>query len=77
MTKKTPFPACVPDTVDVAAIRKSLGLSQRGFAAQFGFPVTTIRDYEQGRHAPDSSTRAYLRVIEREPDAVIRALSAE
>jgi len=34
-----------------------------------------VRDWEQGRSQPDSAARAYLMVIEREPEAVERALA--
>jgi putative transcriptional regulator len=56
------------------AIRDSLGLTQKEFARQFQIAVGTLRDWEQGLHVPDSTATAYLRVIEREPEAVLRAL---
>ena len=62
--------------VDVRAIRKRLGLSQAGFARRFGFNLATVRDWEQGRYQPDQAVRSYLLVIEREPEAVERALQA-
>ena len=68
--------AVIADEVDVRATRKRLGLTQPAFAEQFGFTVGAVRDWEQGRHAPDASTRAYLQVIDREPEAVRRALSS-
>jgi len=69
------FVAHVPEQVDVAAIRKRLGLSQGEFAAQFGFKLDAVQNWEQGRRRPDGAARAFLRVIEREPDAVQRALA--
>jgi putative transcriptional regulator len=66
----------VPSDVDVKAIRKRLGMTQERFASTFGFPITTLRDWEQGRARPDTSARAYLIVIAREPEAVERALQA-
>jgi putative transcriptional regulator len=66
----------VPSDVDVRAIRKRLGMTQERFASTFGFPITTLRDWEQGRARPDTSARAYLIVIAREPEAVERALQA-
>jgi putative transcriptional regulator len=38
--------------------------------------VRRMRDLEQGRTRPDSALLAYLRVIDREPEAVKRALDA-
>lgn len=34
----------VPADLDVAAIRKGLGLTQAAFAARYGFPIGTLRD---------------------------------
>lgn len=56
------------------AIRERLGLTQKAFARRFQIAVGTLRDWEQGLHVPDSTATAYLRVIERDPDAVLRAL---
>ena len=68
--------AHVPEKVDVAAIRKRLGLSQGEFARRFGFKLDALQNWEQGRRRPDDAARAFLRVIEREPAAVQRALEA-
>jgi putative transcriptional regulator len=64
----------VPAEIDVRAIRKKLKLSQDGFAATFGFTINQIRDWEQGRTNPLGSSRAYLTVIQRQPEAVLEAL---
>lgn len=66
----------VPADIDVKALRHELGLSQAEFAHRFGFTPARIRDWEQGRSKPDGAVRAYLMVIERDPKAVERALSA-
>ncbi|MGH7123157.1 MAG: helix-turn-helix domain-containing protein [Stellaceae bacterium] len=71
------FVAHVPKDVDVAAIRKRLGLSQIQFAARFGFKLDAVQNWEQGRRRPEGAARALLRVIEKEPQAVQRALAAE
>jgi putative transcriptional regulator len=65
----------VPDEIDVRAIRTRFGLSRAKFAARFGFDVRALQDWEQHRRYPDRSTRILLRVIEREPEAVERALA--
>jgi putative transcriptional regulator len=65
-----------PDAAeDVRALRLRLGLSQEEFAARFGFTVDAIRQYESHRRTPTGPARTLLRVIAREPDAVIRALA--
>ena len=61
-------------TPQVRIIRRALGLSQEEFAARFRIPLGTLRDWEQGRKDPDTAARAYLRVIGRNPAAVIEAL---
>jgi DNA-binding XRE family transcriptional regulator len=37
-----------PQLPDVRAIRAKLGLSQAEFAVRFGFPLDTLRKWEQG-----------------------------
>lgn len=57
-------------------IREELGLTQREFARQFQIALGTLRDWEQGARGPDSTARAYLRVIEEAPDMVRQILGA-
>src|SRR5215475_4985327 len=57
----------VPPETDVRALRETLGLSQSDFAALFGFNVRSLQDWEQGRRRPEIPIRAYLAVIERDP----------
>ena len=64
----------VPDT-NIAKLRKRLGLSQGRFAAAFGVNVGTIRNWEQGIRRPDGPARVLLRVIERNPQAVLEAIT--
>lgn len=64
----------VPHEIDVARIRKKVGMSQSEFAKQYGFSFRTVQQWEQGRAIPSGATRAYLLVIDREPEAVRRAL---
>lgn len=66
----------VPPVVDVKAIRGRLGFTQAAFAARFGFSSGAVRDWEQGRRRPEASARVLLTVIEKEPEAVMRALAA-
>ncbi len=66
----------VVEGVDAAAIRKRQKLTQAAFAARYGIPVATLRDWEQGRRSPDAASASFLRVIDREPEAVARALDA-
>jgi putative transcriptional regulator len=70
------FVTHVPERVDVKAIRETEGLSQEAFAQRYGFTVSAVRDWEQGRRRPERSARLLLKLIEREPEVVRRTLSA-
>lgn len=65
----------VPDEVDVKAIREGLNLSQPGFAKSFGLSVGRLRDWEQKRSPIDAPARAFLTVLQFEPEAVFRAMA--
>lgn len=71
------FVAHVPQTYDVKAIRRRLKLTQAEFAARFGFDLRALQNWEQRRRRPERPARAFLRVIEREPEAVLRALESK
>ena len=58
----------------VKTLRRALGLTQEEFAARYHIPIGTLRDWEQGRTEPDQPARAYLTVIARDPEGVLRAL---
>jgi putative transcriptional regulator len=64
----------IPDPINVRAIRERSGLPQREFARRFAINPRTLQDWEQGRRDPDSAIRAYLTVIDRNPEAVRQAL---
>ena len=56
-------------------VRARLGLTQEEFAKRFHLPLGTIRDWEQGKHAPDSAARVLLRLIDRDPAGIAKALA--
>jgi len=60
--------------VNVKKLRERLGLTQEAFAAAYRIPVGTLRDWEQGRKNPDAPARAYLLVIDRNPEMVAQLL---
>ena len=66
----------VPEIIDVKKIRARLGLSQQAFAATYGFALSAVRDWEQGRRRPERSARILLKIVQKEPAAVTRALSS-
>ncbi|MEQ1663730.1 MAG: helix-turn-helix domain-containing protein [Thiobacillus sp.] len=57
-------------------LRKRLGLTQEKFAARFGFSVATLRHWERGDRTPHGPALVLLNLIDREPQAVMRALAA-
>lgn len=67
----------VPADIDVKAIRSRLHLSQAEFAQRFGIAPGTLRDWEQHRKRPEGPARVLLVVIDKEPEAVNRALTRE
>jgi len=58
----------------IRKLRNRLGLSQEAFAKTYGIPLANIRQYEIGRHMPPPAVRAYLKVIEAEPEVVAKAV---
>lgn len=66
----------IPHEIDVRRIRGKLGMTQEEFAREFGFSVHTLRHWEHGRRVPDGPARAYLKVIDHAPKAVVKALKA-
>jgi putative transcriptional regulator len=64
-----------PSRSRIIAVRKKLGLSRREFAERYHLDLRTVQDWEQGRRRPDQAARVLLTVIEREPEAVARALT--
>ena len=66
-----------PKPIDVKAIRKRVKLSQAEFSRAYGISKRALQEWEQGRRQPDSTARAYLTVISKEPAAVRRALASD
>lgn len=64
----------IPETVDIRAVRLKTGLVQSAFADRYGLSLYTLRNWEQGKRRPDPATRAYLTIIERAPDMVLKVL---
>jgi putative transcriptional regulator len=64
----------LPAEVDVKGIRKRLKMTQARFSSTFGFSLDAVKHWEGGRRTPESSARAFLTVIARNPSAVIAAL---
>lgn len=61
-------------TLDPSRVRKRLKMSQSAFAHVFGVSVRTVQEWEQRRRKPAGAARTLLQVIDREPEAVWRAI---
>ncbi len=64
-----------PAAENIIALRKRFRLSRSKFAHRFGLDARALQDWEQGRRVPDRAARVLLTVIDRDPEAVVRALS--
>jgi putative transcriptional regulator len=68
------YKVILPAEVDVKGIRKRLKMTQARFSSTFGFSLDAVKHWEGGRRTPESSARAFLTVIAKDPAAVIAAL---
>jgi putative transcriptional regulator len=66
----TPMPAA-----RVKEIRRKVAKSPKEFERRFHIPARPLEGWEQGRRAPDVAARVLLTVIEKDPEAVERALA--
>jgi putative transcriptional regulator len=60
---------------DVKAIREHLRMSQNEFARAYRIPLSTLKNWEQGRRQPDAPASAYLQAISRKPREIREALT--
>ena len=74
--KQLPVPPPPAHDPDPRMIRRTLGLSQTGFARAKGISAKTLHKWEQGTSRPSGAARTLLRVAASEPSAVKRALAA-
>ena len=58
----------------IVALCKRLRLSRQKFAERFGLDERAVQEWEQGRRVPDRAART---VIDRDPEAVVRALGED
>lgn len=66
----------VLSNTSVKTLRENLGLTQAEFSTMIGVSIKTLQNWEQGRREPDGPAKALLRVVEKEPQAVMSALHA-
>lgn len=72
--KHTGYRVTVPEEIDVKNIRRGLHMTQEGFSNAFGFSIDAVKHWEGARRTPEAPVRAYLKVISKNPKAVLAAL---
>jgi putative transcriptional regulator len=55
-------------------VRRRLGLSQSQFSERINVSLDTIRNWEQGKRYPTGAAKALLTILDRAPEAALRAL---
>jgi len=65
----------IAESLNVKAIREKTGMSQQSFCATFGISIGTLRHWEQGLRTPRGAARVLLKVVEQNPQAVIKAIN--
>jgi putative transcriptional regulator len=68
--KAKPSRTFVIEAPNVKRIRSNYKLSQNEFAALMGISVKTLRNWEQGRRAPEGAARVLLQVAANHPDVI-------
>jgi len=61
---------------EVKAIREKTGLSQSRFAMLIGVSKRTLENWEQGRRHPTGPAKVLLKILESDPESVVRTLHA-
>ncbi len=64
-----------PKSINVKAIREKTGMSQQKFCATFGISLGTLRHWEQGLRTPKGTALVLLKVVDKNPKAVIEAVA--
>jgi DNA-binding transcriptional regulator YiaG len=57
--------------VNVSAVRKALGMTQKQFAQSYHINLETLKNWEQAKRTPDTTTLAYLTCIAGHPKEIL------
>lgn len=60
--------------INIVAVRKKLGMTQKEFAMQYFIKLQTLRNWEQEKRMPDTTTLAYLTCIASKPKEILKIL---
>ncbi len=74
--EKTATAYVVLSPADIRAVRRKAQMSQAQFARAFNLSIDTIKGWEQGKRKPDTAATNYLRIIDADPDYVLRTIAA-
>ncbi len=69
--EKAPSRSFQMGRLDIKNIREAYNLTQSQFAAMLGISVSTLRNWEQGRRAPEGPARVLLQVAAKHPEAFL------
>lgn len=64
-----------PRVVNVKKLRTRLNMTQQQFCAKFGIASGTLKHWEQGSRQPKGPALVLLNVIDKNPQAVMAALT--
>ncbi|TAN70483.1 MAG: helix-turn-helix domain-containing protein [Methylobacter sp.] len=59
---------------NIKAIRESIGFSQSKFAALIGVNIRTLQNWEQGHRHPTGPAKVLLRLVQADPNSVVKNL---
>ena len=57
----------------VKAVRARVSVSQTMFAARYGIPIGTLRDWEYGRRRPEAAALGFIKMVDLLPKQAARA----
>lgn len=61
--------------INVSAVRKALGMTQKQFAKNYHINLETLKNWEQEKRTPDTTTLAYLTCIAGHPKEILGFLN--
>ncbi len=60
--------------INITAIREQLQMTQKEFADNYFIKLQTLRNWEQAKRIPDTTTLAYLTCIAHKPKVILNIL---
>lgn len=60
----------------ITEVRKNLGMTQKEFATQYHIKLETLRNWEQEKRFPDTTSLAYLVCIAKRPKLILELINS-